>query len=404
MADSEATKHKKQCEDCDENELFHRVTYSTIVVDEFIASIFKPSEKPSSMAKLEASLQKWLGPFFFSSTAVIGLAHKQLTPDDGTLLLARCLWEDADRRGIDMWEWRLFGLARNMLMAKLPNGKTIAFEGIPSASYEHERVHWMDDKSRLKTEFQKRGLPVARGGAARTEKEALTVYRSIKPPVIIKPHSGSGSRHTILHIKDEKELLRAFRIAKQVSPKVVIEEELVGPVYRATVVDGTFQAALRRDPPSVVGDGTHTLIQLVEKENEKPGRSGPYFSKVQLTDAAEKELEWQGYTFDSVPPKGKRVYFHQKVNWSLGGTTADVTDLVHIDNVELFERAARELRAPIAGIDFIIGDISRSWKYQERCGILECNSMPFFDNHHLPFEGEPRNVAGAIWDMILSEE
>jgi len=43
--------------------------------------------------------------------------------------------------------------------------------------------------------------------------------------------------------------------------------------------------------------------------------------------------------------------------------------------------------------------MTRSWKEQERLGILECNSMPFFDNHHLPFEGKPRNVAGLIWDM-----
>jgi cyanophycin synthetase len=52
----------------------------------------------------------------------------------------------------------------------------------------------------------------------------------------------------------------------------------------------------------------------------------------------------------------------------------------------------------LVGIDFIIEDISKSWKEQARCGVIECNSRPFFDNHHLPFNGKPRNVAGAIWD------
>lgn len=393
---------EKPCEDCDEGKLFHTVTYYTILIDEFFASIFKPSEKRSFLTDFEAQVEKLLGPGFLLGTVAVGLAKKQTTPDDDTLLLAKCLLEEANTRGIKMWEWRLFGLPRNILVAELPNKKILAFEGIPASKYERERVHWMDDKARLKEEFKKRNLPVARGGAARTEKEALKIYRSLSAPVIVKPHSGSGSRHTILHIKDEAELIRAFRIAKQVSPKVVVEKELVGPVYRATVVDGVFQAALRRDPPAVVGDGIHTLEELVEEENKKPGRSGPYFSKIQLNEKADEELKWQEYTRTSIPPKGKRVYFHQKVNWSVGGTTADVTDLVHPDNIELFERAAKELRAPIAGIDFIIGDISRSWKEQDRCGILECNSMPFFDNHHLPFEGQPRNVAGAIWDMALS--
>ena len=112
------------------------------------------------------------------------------------------------------------------------------------------------------------------------------------------------------------------------------------------------------------------------------------------------KLLWHGHTPKDILQKGKRVTFHQKVNWSVGGTTADVTDEVHPDNTALFERTASVLNAPIVGIDFIIEHIDRSWKEQKKCGILECNSMPFFDNHHLPFEGKPRNVASAIWDMV----
>jgi cyanophycin synthetase len=198
---------------------------------------------------------------------------------------------------------------------------------------------------------------------------------------------------------NEDELTRAVDIATQVSTMAIVEEELVGPVYRATVVDGKFAAALRRDPPHVVGDGVHTIEQLIETANEHPARSGPYFSKLKIDDAAREELSWKGYAPQSIPAAGQFVYLHQKVNWGLGGTTADATDEVHPDNIALFERASAELKAPIVGIDFIIGDISKSWKEQDRCGILECNSMPFFDNHHLPFEGEPRNVAARIWDM-----
>ncbi len=399
----------KACIDCGGDAIMHRVTYVTIAIDTAIYSIFPPSNKGSFITNLGTKFDSYLGPPFLSLFVALGLAKKQENPDDKTLLLACCLWEEARARGINMWEWRLFGLARNIFVATYPNGKRITFEGIPVTPLEHERVWWMDDKARLKREFSKRELPVAAGSSARTEKEALAIYRSLSAPVILKPHSGSGSRHTILHITHESELVRAFAVAKQVSPQVVIEEELKGPVYRATVVDGTFVAALRRDPPSVVGDGVHTIDELVEEENKKPARSGPYFSNIRLYEsrsndvmnsAAAKELAWQGYAPSDVPPLGTRVHFHQKVNWSLGGTTADVTGKVHPDNIELFERAARELRAPVAGIDFIIADISKSWKEQDRCGILECNSMPFFDNHHLPFEGEPHNVAAKIWDMV----
>ncbi len=330
----------------------------------------------------------------------LGLAKKQTDMDDETLLLAQVLWQEAKARGIEMWEFRLFGLARNIFVAKLPDGRKLAFEGLPLGNSAASRVWWMDNKAELKKQFKKLGFPVARGGEAFTERKTLKIYGTLTPPVIIKPHLGSASRHTTLHIDSKEELLRAFRIAKQVSPYALIEEELVGAVYRATVIDGKFAAALRRDPPSVVGDGTRTVDELIEIANLNPARSGPYFSKLVVTDAAEKELAWQGLTLDSIPEVGRRVMLHQKVNWGVGGTTADTTDNVHPDNIQLFQDVAKALKAPIAGIDFIISDLTRSWKEQERCGILECNSMPFFDNHHLPFEGEPRNVSAKIWEMV----
>ena len=397
----------KECADCGSGGVFHGLTFFTIVIEDILSSLFTPSDKQTWVKKSMNAFEDAIGPGILNFFVVIGLARRQTEIDDDVQLLAQMLWKEADARGIEMWEWRLFGLARNIFIAKFPDGKRIAFEGIPVAANRIDHVWWMDNKAKLKSEFLKRGLVVAKGGSAKSEKEAVEIFRRLTPPVIVKPHSGSGSRHTFLHLVNEDELVRAFKSAKQVSPRVIVEEELGGPVYRATVVDGKFVAAIRRDPPSVVGDGIHTISELVEEENKKQGRSGPYFSKIQLFDEmeggektlnayAKAELEWQKYTPESVPPKAARVYFHQKVNWSVGGTTCDVTDEVHPDNVDLFERAAKELQASIVGIDYIIKDISKSWKDEPRCGILECNSMPFFDNHHLPFEGKPRNVAAKI--------
>ena len=404
----------KECAECGGDSIFHGFTYFTITLEDTMLKVFTPSENQTFLKKGTNALEDFIGPPVLTFFVWTGLAKKQLVLDGETQLLAQMLWNEADVRGIEMWEWRLFGLARNIFVAKFPakdGGGRIAFEGIPVAKGRIDHVWWMDNKAKLKTEFLKRGLAVAKGGSAGSEKKALEIYRQLTPPVIVKPHSGSGSRHTVLHITDEEELIRAFRVAKEISPQVIIEEELVGPVYRATVVDGVFIAALRRDQPSVVGDGVHSISELVAEENKKSGRSGPYFSKIKLFEKdetgkdflnvdAESELAWQKYTPESVPPKAARVYLHQKVNWSVGGTTCDVTDEVHPDNIQLFERAARELKAPIVGIDFIINDISKSWKEQNRSGILECNSMPFFDSHHLPFEGKPRNVAAKIWDMV----
>lgn len=399
LAETMGLPKPKECVECGGGAVFHRVSYITIAVDEVLGSFFTPGPFMRSLARPVHALERRLTPYLLEFFVRIGLAKRVEEPDSDTQLLALMLWNEAKERGIEVYEWRLFGLPRNIFVARYPNGRRIAYEGIPfPARYAHA-APWMDNKAVLKREFRKRGLPVAQGGEAFTRRAARRLYASLTPPAIVKPHSGSGSRHTILHIDTDAELIRAFEVAKQVSPLAIIEEELVGPVYRATVVDGVFAAALRRDPPHVVGDGERTVRELVEEANMHPARQGPYFSKLKLDADAEQELAWQGYTFDSVVTAGKRAYLHQKVNWSVGGTTADATDTVHPDNIELFERVARELKAPIVGIDFIIEDLAKPWHEQERCGILECNSMPFFDNHHLPFEGEPRNVAARIWDM-----
>ena len=392
---------KASCEACGGSPVPHRLTYFNIVLDMAIDPLI-PAGKGNAgwFSRLTAWVERKLLPPLFKGLVALGIAKKVEKPDEHTLLLAKVLWEEAMVRGIPMWEWRLFGLARNLFWAKLPSGEEVVFEGLPLPKDEILRVPWMDNKAELKKHFKKEGFPIANGGSFYKLDAAKRFYRENPGTVIAKPHHGSASRHTILHIDTEPKLVEAFRIAKQVSPLVVIEEELKGAVYRATVVNGEFVALLRRDPPHVVGDGKRTIAELVEEANRHPGRSGPYFSKMSIDERAREELAWQGLSPESVPEAGRRVTLHQKVNWSLGGTTADATDNIHPDNIRLFEDATRFLKAPIAGIDFIIEDPTRSWREQEKCGFLECNSMPFFDNHHLPFEGQPRNVAAKIWEMV----
>lgn len=393
-------KEPKYCKECGGDAVPHKMTYVTVAIDETLRPLFAPGPLSRAFTRALHAIEERLTPAFLSFLISIGAAKAVEAPDDETLLLAKMLWEEAPKRGITVREVRLFGLARNLFLATLANGRTIAYEGIPLPSRGIEQAWWMDNKAEMKKRFRALGFPIAAGGAAMTDDGALRVYRSLRAPVIVKPYSGSASRHTTLHVENELELLRAVHVARQVAPVALIEEELIGPVYRATVVDGVLSAVLRRDPPHVIGDGKHTVAELVEEGNTHPARSGPYFHKMNLDEAAIRELRHQGLTPESTPEKGRRVTLHQKVNWSVGGTTADATDETHPDNKALFEEVAKVLAAPIVGFDFIIGDIGRPVGEQQRAGFIEANSMPFFDNHHLPFEGEPRNVAGDIWAMI----
>lgn len=396
------TETKIPCEDCGSSPVPHGLQYLTVGIESVLSPTIALSQIMfSSIGRHFDALWDNVLPPIFKLLAAMGLGkiHTTATDEDFQWVIP-LLWKEAERRGIRMWQFLPFGMVKQVFVAE-HGGKTIVFERIPVPRSAGRGVWWIDDKAILKKELVKRGLPVARGKSVATKRAALKLFHTLQKPVIAKPSKGSGTRHTVLHITDEAELLRAFRVANIVSPFVVIEEELRGAVYRPTLVGGKLVATIKRNQPEIVGDDVHTISELIEEENKHPRRRGPVFAPIVLTESVEKELSRQGYTRDDVPERGIQVLLHQKVNWGSGGTTEDVTEKVHPDNVKLFEDIAKLVEAPIVGIDFIIGGISRSWKEQKGCGVIECNSMPFIDTHHLPFHGQPRDLMGPIWSAVF---
>ena len=278
------------------------------------------------------------------------------------------------------------------------------FEGLPRpVGKPSPSLDWMDNKSMIRKHFVPAGIPMAQGGEARNWEEALALWNSVPKPTITKPHVGSRSRHTTIHIHTEEDLRAGFEKAKMLSPWVIIEQELKGQQYRGTVIGGKTRAVLRRDPACVIGDGKLSVRALLEKENKNPKRQGPIFHTIEITDKVENELVRQNLTWDSVPAKNQYVELDTKASRASGGGTTDVTAETHPHNIELFEQIAELLDDPIVGVDFIISDITKSWKIQEACGVIECNSTPFIDLHKNPLVGETQDTASPVWDVVWSE-
>ncbi|RJQ28986.1 hypothetical protein C4571_02385 [Candidatus Parcubacteria bacterium] len=394
---------KSTCPDCGSSPVVHNAEWLSAFFDRIFTPLYAPFEKirklcapPFQTKATDRALVK-----LFETLSSAGLMKIQMSPDEKNLLLAVCLWDEAVKRGIRMREFRPFGFRRDIFAAEY-GGDTRVFDSIPRPRGTWpESINWMDDKSILKGIFLAAGFPSPSGGARVTLRGGLKLFRTLRKPVVTKPSIGSASRHTTTHIGTESEFERAFTIAQKLSPFVVVEEECLGPVFRATVIAGVVEGVIRRDPPEVVGDAKRTVRELVEEENRNPLRDGPHFHAIKFDEAAERELRRQGVSWDTVPKRGERIALHEKINWSVGGTTTDVSEKTHPENIRLFEEIAKFLENPIIGIDFVIEDISRPRKEQDRCGVIELNSRPFIDNHHYPFSGKPRNIAGAIWDMVF---
>ncbi len=395
---------KKYCPDCGPASVSHRAEWLSALLDFAFSPVFSVFDY--IWRKIGGIFYKL--PFaefslpFMNALAAIKIGTLSDKPDSKDNLRTQAMWESADKRGISVFQFRLFGnpnisffVARRYKMIRVFDGLP-RVERIPSTS-----LKWMDNKGVMKKKFLSYGIPVAKGGVCFSLRNAITIFQSIEKPAIVKPHIGSRSRHTIVHINDKNSLIIAFHKAKQISPWVVVEEELEGMVFRASVVAGKLVGVIRREPPHVFGDEVSTVRTLVQKDNQNPLRHGPIFHTIPMDEEANIELRRQGLSWDSVPAKGIFVTLNQKVSRSYGATTSDMTQITHPENTKLFEKIARVLGDSLVGIDFIISDISKSWMEQKRCGVIECNSLPFLDLHHYPFVGMPRDAAGALLDAVF---
>lgn len=390
----------RNCKDCEPAQESHFIAYTSVVMGWIDEPFFRMMEY--IFKNTADKIADQLSLPFFDLMVFLKLGYYTYKPTEKDTYRTKCFWEEAERRGIKMKQFHL-GIVHDTFIAYY-KGKKIQFDGLPRPSIESSpALLWMDNKGTMKKKFQKEGLPVAKGGVAFLKSKALKIFNNIEKPVITKPNLGSRSRHTMIHINTREDLVVGFRKAKKLSPLVIIEEELRGFLFRGTLINKKLVGVVKRDQPEVIGDGVKTLEQLLEEENKRPERAGPLFHKIKIDKEAEDELRRQKINLSDVPEKGRIVTFSQKTSRGVGGTTTEVSDIVHPDNIEMLEHVGRFLDDPLIGVDFIMEDITKSWKEEQHSGIIECNSLPFIDLHHYPLFGKPVNVAGKLWDLVMPE-
>lgn len=267
----------------------------------------------------------------------------------------------------------------------------------------HIAVEIASDKHLCNTLLADLGLPVPRQKLVYSVDEAVRAAKRIGYPVVVKPLDGNHGRGVTADITTEDGIAAAFDIADAEGPSVLVETMLRGDDHRLLVVNGQLAAAARRVPGHVKGDGKHTIAELVDIVNQDPRRGVGHenvLTRLELDDPAKRLLEEKGYTEDTVPADGEEVYLRKTANISTGGTAVDVTDTIHPDNKLMAERAISAIGLDVGAVDFLTTDITKSYR-ETGGGICEINAGPGLRMHIAPSEGTPRDVGGAIMDMLF---
>ena len=261
------------------------------------------------------------------------------------------------------------------------------------------------DKELTKMLLHAAGVPVPNGRVVETVEDAWAAAQEIAAPVVIKPRDGNQGKGVAVNISTQAQVTAAFNAAVKISDEIIVERYLPGHDYRLLVIGKHLVAAARRDPPQVIGDGVHTIRQLVDKVNSDPLRGEGHatsLTKIRFDDIALATLTKQNYDAESIPPQGARIVLRNNATLSTGGTATDVTDDVHPELAARAIAAAQMVGLDICGVDIVCNSVHKPLEEQEG-GVVEVNAAPGLRMHLTPSYGKGRAVGDAIISTMFAD-
>ena len=258
------------------------------------------------------------------------------------------------------------------------------------------------NKELTKKMLDEAAIPVPTGDLVYDEEGLRKVIEKIGYPLVLKPLDGNHGKGSSINVNDVETAILGLAHAQNYSQKVIVERYITGYDFRILVINHKMVAAARRVPAHIIGDGDLTIKQLIDKENLDPRRGYGHenvLTEILVDKDTNELLEKLNYTLETIPKNGEIVYLKSTANLSTGGTSIDVTDMVHPENIVMAERVSRIIGLDVAGIDIMAENLTQPLK-ESGGAILEVNAAPGFRMHLAPSEGLPRNVAAPVVDML----
>jgi GNAT-family acetyltransferase (TIGR03103 family) len=208
--------------------------------------------------------------------------------------------------------------------------------------------------------------------------------------VVVKPARGEQGRGIAVGVSEIDELTAAVAEAGKLSDTVLVEEFVEGTDLRLVVINFRVVAAAIRRPAFVIGDGAHSIRELIEKQSRRRAAGTGGESKIPLDKETERTIRQAGYCFETVLPREEELQVRRTANLHTGGTLHDVTGSVHPKLVEAGVKAARAIDVPVVGIDLMV----KSALGPEYV-FIEANERPGLANH------EPQPTAERFVDLLF---
>jgi cyanophycin synthetase len=316
-------------------------------------------------------------------------------------ITTRLIAEEAARRG-----WKVEALDERFLSTlaiTTPDGRTHYFDSAQPPLQSAAAVLIADNKLATYLIARRLDIPVAAfmmHDPAEPERSLAFLDEQAKAghEIVVKPDDTNHGDGITVGVTTREGLREALGYAQKFSNKVLLQRRYFGADYRVLVVDGKVIASARRHPAFVVGDGKHTVKELIDQKNADPARGTGHSAALTRIDttSAKRHL---GDRFTSVPAKGEYVTVIATANLSKGGEAEDITDTLHPTFADAALRIAAALDMYLCGVDFLAGDHTKPLS-SAAATLVEINATPGLRMHHFPTKGVPRRAAAAILDGL----
>ncbi|MCR6108170.1 acylphosphatase [Salipaludibacillus agaradhaerens] len=271
----------------------------------------------------------------------------------------------------------------------------------------NEAVEIGSEKDLTKKWLEKSHVPVPQGfgfGENDSDESIIEAATSLPYPLVLKPTNGSLGNGVVTNIKSEQALRKAIKYVRHTLgyKEVVLEQHVSGSEYRIYVIEDKVIAAYNRLPANIIGDGLHTIEELIALKNLERKKNARLHSCLIEADIEITEfLENAGYTYESIPPKGEKIYLREKTNVSSGGDPIDVTDSIGDYYKEIAINAVKAIPGLYhGGVDIIVDDTKPE---KESAVVIELNPTAQIGGILFPLRGKARDIPKAIIDYYFPE-
>jgi GNAT-family acetyltransferase (TIGR03103 family) len=298
---------------------------------------------------------------------------------------ARIIVEEAHRRGIDV---HVDDADAGMFTLNY-GGRRIRCRESLSDLTSAVSMTLCQDKSLTHRTLKAAGLNLPAQQRAGTPDENLAFLEE-HGRIVVKPLDGEQGQGVAVNLHTIEEVQSAIERARQFDTRVILESFHEGLDLRIVVIGFEVVAAAIRRPAEVIGDGRHTIKQLIEAQSRRRAAATDGESKIPMDEETERTVREAGYDYSAILPMDERLAVRRTANLHTGGCLEDVTAILHPVLQEAAIRAARALDIPVVGLDLMVPAAD-----QPEYVFIEANERVGLANH------EPQPTAERFVDLLF---